>query len=66
MSIFSHHDMSDSDRIKALEVQVAALEARLVALDDRVDLDMRRIDAQLTAQQRSQPWWKAFIKPGTP
>jgi len=58
--------MSDSDRIKALEVQVAALEARLVALDDRVDLDMRRIDAQLTAQQRSQPWWKAFIKPGTP
>jgi len=66
MSIFSHHDLSDSERIKALEAFVLALEARLVALDDRLDLDMRRIDAQLTAQQRSQPWWKAFIKPGTP
>lgn len=66
MSIFSHHDMSDSDRIKALEMQVIALEARIVALDDRLDLDVRRLDAQITAQQRPQPWWKAFIKPGTP
>ena len=66
MSIFSHHDMSDSDRIKALEMQVVALEARIVALDDRLDLDMRRIDAQLTAQQRQQPWWTRLVKPGPP
>jgi len=66
VSIFSHHDMSDSDRIKALEQHVLALEERIVALDDRLDLDVRRLDAQITAQQRPQPWWKAFIKPGTP
>ncbi len=64
MSLFSHHDMSDSDRIRALEQHVLALEERLVALDDRLDLDMRRIDAQLTAQQRQQPWWTRILKPG--
>jgi len=53
MSIFSHPDMSDRERIRALEQHVLALEARIVALDDRLDLDMRRIDAQLTAQQRA-------------
>jgi len=63
MSLF-HDDMSDSDRIKALEVHILALEARIVALDDRLDLDMRRIDAQLTAQQRPQPsGWGKWFKP---
>ena len=66
MSVFHHDDQSDKDRLKALEAHVLALEARIVALDDRHDLDVRRLEAQIMAQPRPAPWWKAFIKPGTP
>ncbi len=67
MSLFSHDDMSDKERIKALEAHVLALEARIVALDDRLDLDVRRLDAQITAQQRAQPapsLWTRVFRPG--
>lgn len=52
MSLF-HPDMNVNERIKALEAHVLALETRIVALDDRLDLDMRRLEAQLIAQQRT-------------
>jgi len=64
MSLF-HPDMNVNERIKALETHVLALEVRIVALDDRLDLDVRRLEAQLQAQQRppDEPLFRRLFGP---